>query len=80
MSDLISYRGYTSELTSGQVPDADGWVAHAELSWVEPGAGLRGTRVADPQSTRFATKAQADELALKIARAWVDQRVGQAPG
>ena len=36
--------------------------------------------VADPQSTRFATKEQADELALKIARSWVYQRVGQAPG
>jgi hypothetical protein len=74
MGELIAYRGHTIELTSRHVPDPDGWVARAEITWTEPESGLRGTRVADPQSTRFATKEQADQLALKIARAWVDQR------
>jgi hypothetical protein len=81
MRDLIPYRGYNIELTSYEVPDPDGWVARAELTqiWTESGEGLPTVRVADPQFTRLATKEQADELALKIARAWVDGKLGPEP-
>ena len=76
MGEVITHRGYTIELASGQVSDPDGWVARAELTQTdtEPGQEVQTARVADPQFTRFATKEQADELALRIARAWVDQR------
>jgi hypothetical protein len=81
MGDLIAYRGYNIALTSGEVPDPDGWVARSEITrtWTEPGEELRTVAVADPQATRFATKDQADELALKIARAWVDGKLGPEP-
>jgi len=76
MSEPIPYREYNIELTSYEGPEPDGWVARAELTriWTGPGEESRTVGVADPQFTRFATKEQADELALKIARAWVDQR------
>ena len=49
------------------------------VTWTEPGEELRTVAVADPQTTRFATKDQADELALKIARMWVDGKLGPEP-
>jgi hypothetical protein len=69
----MPYRGYTIRLTSGQVTEPEGWVARAELTPIEP-SGMPPVRVADPQFSRFASQDEADELALKIAHAWVDQR------
>jgi hypothetical protein len=68
-------------VTSMEVPESDGWVARAELTWTrtEPGEESRPVAVADPQATRFATKDQADALALKIARTWVDGKLGPEP-
>jgi hypothetical protein len=81
MGDLMPYRGYKIDLTSYEVPEPDGWVARAELTRtsIEQGEESRTVGVADPQFTRFATKEQADELALKIARAWVDGKLGPEP-
>lgn len=57
-------------------------MARARLtrSGTEPGEEPRPVAVTDAQSTRFATEEQADELALKIARAWGGPAGGPGPG
>ena len=81
MAELIPYRGYNIALTSMEMPESNGWVARAEVTrvWTEPGEESRTVAVADPQATRFATKDQADALALRIARMWVDGKLGPEP-
>ena len=78
VEEYIIYRGYRIEPGSYGVSTAS-WSPRVVVSVRTDGAWLRLTPLYSLKTTRFPTRAAADDSAVELARVWIDRAVEQ-PG